>query len=193
MRLSIPFCALPFRALVLAVLLGGVSFVGLAQEQPGDVAAAARKSREEQKTAPKPKKVLTNDDIPASTNAPAGADSSAKPGDAKADASDGKGKADTKEESNSEAAWRKRFQTLHDKLSTSEKELDVMQRELEKDQVQYYSDPQKALLQQYDRADINLKTTKIDEKKKEIDGLKQQISDLEDQLRQAGGDPGWAR
>lgn len=188
MRLSILF-----RAFVLAVLLGGVSFAASAQDQSGDVAAAARKAREEQKAAPKPKKVLTNDDIPASTEVAPAADSTAKPGDAKPDAPKGKDKAEVKEDPNSEAAWRKRFQALRDKLSTDQRELDVMQRELEKDQVQYYSDPQKALTQQYDRSDINQKTAKIDDKKKEIDGLNQQISDLEDQLRQAGGDPGWAR
>ena len=69
----------------------------------------------------------------------------------------------------------------------------MLQRELEKDQVQYYPDPQKALMQQHDRSDINDKTAKIDAKKKEIEDLKQQLSDMEDELRKAGGDPGWAR
>jgi polyhydroxyalkanoate synthesis regulator phasin len=64
---------------------------------------------------------------------------------------------------------------------------------LDKNQVQYYSDPQKALMQQHDRSDINEGTAKIDAKKKDIESLKQQLSDLEDQLRKAGGDPGWAR
>jgi cell division protein FtsL len=59
--------------------------------------------------------------------------------------------------------------------------------------VQYYSDPQKALIQQHDRSDINEKTAKIDAKKKEIDSVNQQIADLEDELRKSGGDPGWAR
>ena len=93
----------------------------------------------------------------------------------------------------SEAYWRKRFQGIRDKIDTAQKELDILQRELDKDQVQYYSDPQKALMQQHDRSDINDKTAKIDAKKKEIDGLNQQLSDLEDDLRKAGGDPGWAR
>jgi len=59
--------------------------------------------------------------------------------------------------------------------------------------VQYYSDPQKALMQQYDRKDINDRTAKVDAKKKEIDDLKKQLSDMEDELRKSGGDPGWAR
>ena len=68
-----------------------------------------------------------------------------------------------------------------------------MQKELNKDQVQYYSDPQKALMQQHDRSDINERTAKIDAKKKELDALNQKLSDMEDELRRAGGDPGWAR
>jgi hypothetical protein len=71
--------------------------------------------------------------------------------------------------------------------------LDVLQRELDKNQVQYYNDPQKALMQEYNRSDIGEKTAKIDAKKKEIEALKQRLSDMEDDLRKAGGDPGWAR
>src|SRR6267378_546098 len=61
-----------------------------------------------------------------------------------------------------------------------------------KPQVQYYSDPQKALAEQYTRKDINDKDAKIAAKKKEIEQLKQQISDMEEALRKSGGDPGWA-
>ena len=43
------------------------------------------------------------------------------------------------------------------------------------------------------RGDINEKTGKIAAKQKEIDADKQAISDAQDDLRQAGGDPGWAR
>ena len=82
---------------------------------------------------------------------------------------------------------------MRDKIAQSEKELDLLQRELEKAQVQYYPDPQKALMEQNSRKDINQTTSKIDAKKKEIEQLKQSFSDLEDDLRKAGGDPGWAR
>jgi predicted RNase H-like nuclease (RuvC/YqgF family) len=181
------------RFAALAAILG-LSAIGIAaQDQSSDdVAAAARKSREQQKNAPAPKKVITNDDIPSPKSAATAADSAvSKPAEQGPAAS-----ADDKSADNdpkSEAYWRKRFGALHDKLATSEKELDVMQRELDKDQVQYYNDPQKALMQQHDRSDINDKTSKIDAKKKEIEMLKQQLSDLEDDLRKAGGDSGWAR
>jgi hypothetical protein len=57
--------------------------------------------------------------------------------------------------------------------------------------MQYYSDPQKALAEQYSRKDINDKDAKIAAKKKEVDQLTQQISDMQDELRKSGGDPGW--
>lgn len=48
-------------------------------------------------------------------------------------------------------------------------------------------------MQSVDRSDIVKKQKAIDDKKKQIDADQQAISALEDQLRQAGGDPGWAR
>ena len=49
------------------------------------------------------------------------------------------------------------------------------------------------MMQEHDRTDINEKSAKIEGKRKEIEALKQQLSDMEDELRKAGGDPGWAR
>ena len=152
------------------------------------VADAARKARAEQKTAPKPKKVFTNDDMP-STPPPDASKAVAPAGGQAADAES----SDDANNPKSESYWRKRFQKQRDKISSAEQELDVLQRELNKDQVQYYNDPQKALMQQHDRSDINEKTAKVDAKKQQIDSLKQELSDMEDDLRKAGGDPGWAR
>ena len=184
------------RFAALASLLGLAALSAPAQD-PGndDVAAAARRSREQQKkTAAKPAKVVTNDDFPsppAPTTTPASDTKATAEGKQEADQPSAEQEAEN--DPKSEAYWRKRFRKLHDKLAQSEKELDILQRELDKNQVQYYSDPQKALVEQHARADINEGTTKIDAKKKEIESLKQQLSDLEDGLRKAGGDPGWAR
>jgi hypothetical protein len=181
------------RLAAVVVVLGSLGCVTRAQDpnnpSTDDVAAAARKAREQAKSAEKPKKVLTNDDIPSAKlagDAPAADGAAAKPEgttdkDAKAD------------DPKSEVYWRKRFQQQRDKIAAAEKELDILQRELDKAQVQYYPDPQKALQQGFDRSDINDKTAKIDAKKKEIDALNQGMSDLEDELRKAGGDSGWAR
>ena len=180
-----------------------------ASQQTGDpVADAARKAREQKKTAAQPKKVFTNDDVaPAPPPAPPAAaptsndakpenkdgdPNAAKPADGTAATSDAKGDKPAATD-NSEGAWRKRFSQQRAKISQAEQELDILQREATKLQTQYYSDPQKALAEQYTRKDITDQDAKIQAKKDEIAKLKQGLSDLEDQLRAAGGDAGWAR
>lgn len=165
-------------------------------QQSGDpVADAARRSREKQKTAPKPKKVYTDDDVkPAAPSSEAGA--AAPGGSAQAAPDSGQGAAAAGKgtgKDDAETTWRKRFADQHGKIAAAEKELDILQRESEKAQVQYYNDPQKALMEQNTRKDINEKNAKIDQKKQEIANLKQQLSDMEDELRKSGGDSGWAR
>jgi hypothetical protein len=171
-------------------------------QQPADdpVAEAARKAREHKKEAPKPKKVYTNDDV-SSTPAPAPPTAAAKTDDAtkspeagsNAEATADAAKGDKNADKNSEAAWRKRFKEAREKLAQTEKELDILQREVNKAQTQFYSDPQKALSEQYTRKNINEHDTQIAAKKEEVAQLKQQLSDLEDELRKSGGDIGWSR
>jgi chromosome segregation ATPase len=192
-----------FALLSAPLVFGGTVFAQQDQSQSGSgdpVADAARKAREAKKNAPKPKKVFTDDDVASklSETAPASAASSAADSgsatpavalakQAKADAEQ------QKEDPNSEAAWRKRFAAQRRKIANAEAEIDVLQREASKADLQYYNDPQKAMNEQLTRDEINKKNDKIAAKKKEIEDLKQQLSDMEDQLRAAGGDPGWAR
>jgi hypothetical protein len=173
------------------------------------VADAARRAREAKKAAPTGTKVYTDDDVkpatpsatapptqtgpeaaPATGDAPAStqppADGTPPAADANAAPGASSGKADEK-------AWRDKFRGQRDQIARLEKELDVLQREEEKAQVQYYPDPQKALSEGYSRKDINEKDTKIAAKKDEIAKAKQALSDLEDDLRKSGGDPGWSR
>ncbi len=196
-------------ALCLAGLSTAAQQQGSSPQQTGDpVADAARKAREMKKDAPKPKKVYTDDDVKksvpvpdaAATSAPVVASGTAAATTAQAAGDTTKAGDATKaedatktEDPNSEAAWRKRFQAQRGKIAKVEKELDILGRELEKAQLEYYPDPQKALREQFDRADINKKTAKIDAKRQELDQLRQGLDDLEDQLRKSGGDPGWAR
>jgi hypothetical protein len=163
------------------------------QSTSDPVADAARKAREEKKSAPKPKKVFTDDDVsskPAEQPATAGA-AVAETDDAKS--LTGKALVPKEEDPHSEKAWRKRFADQHKKISDAELELDVLQREAQVANLQYYSDPQKAMQEQFSRDEINKKNAAIETKKKEIGDLKQQLSNLEDQLRASGGDPAWAR
>ena len=188
-------------ALCMAGLLAAAQQQGSSEQQTGDpVADAARKAREKKKDAPKPKKIYTDDDVKKSAPEPAPA---AAPGVASgtvaatavpaAGDSAKTGDATKTEDPNGQAAWRRRFQDQRDKIAKIIKELEILGRELEKAQVEYYPDPQKAMTQQNSRADINDKQAKIDAKKKELDQLRQGLDDLEDQLRKSGGDPGWAR
>jgi chromosome segregation ATPase len=160
--------------------------------QQDSVAEAARKAREKARTAAPAKKTYTNDTVPALRNneisvlAP-GPNSlkdstadTAKPGDQKP------------EPVKDEAYWRKRFADARLKLELAQKDLDVSQRELNLLQTQYYADPNKALQQQLTREDINAKTARVDEKKEEAAKLTQAIEDLKDEMRHAGGLPGWA-
>lgn len=190
----------PLPALCLAALPVLARQQASGQQPTGDpVADAARKAREQQKKEAKPKKVYTEDDL--SRGRGGASDQSATstgqqapqstPENAQATAT---GEANTTaDEKNDEKKWRKRFGDLRDKITQSEKELDLLQRELDKAEVQYYPDPQKALMEQNDRKEVNQKTAKIEAKKKEIEQLKQRFSDLEDELRKTGGDPGWSR
>jgi hypothetical protein len=205
--------------LVVLPVLGLVGIAAIAQQQATSqqgtsqeggvdpVAEAARKAREQKKAEPKPKKVFTNDDLGSAAPAPAAATPAPN-----APAATASGNAETKENAestangdkdaadksagankNGEQAWRKRFREARDKLAQAEQELDILQREAQKSQVQYYTDPQKALSEQYSRKEISDKDTKIDAKKQEVAQMKQHIADLEDELRKSGGDPGWAR
>jgi hypothetical protein len=181
------------------------------QSSTGDsVADAARRARENKKNAPKGTKVYTDEDVsptPApGTNSQSAAtppsDAPAANGEAQtapANATEATGDAKNPPaggapaDKDDEKGWRQRFKLQHDRIARAEKELDVLQREEVKAQVQYYPDPQKALTEGYTRKDINDKDAKIAAKKDEIAKLKQGLDDLEDQLRKAGGDPGWAR
>lgn len=172
------------------------------QEQSGDsVADAARKAREQQKAQPKPKKVFTDDDVkpatPAEKVAPAASGQTQAADQVASGAGDqaagDKDAAGEKGEKDPATMWKHKFADQRAKIANAEKELDVLQREEQKAEIQYYPDPQKALQEQYSRQEINDKLAKIDAKKEEIAKLKQQLDDMEDELRKSGGDPGWAR
>jgi chromosome segregation ATPase len=163
------------------------------QQPTGDaVADAARKAREKKKDATKPAKVYTDEDVrhavPSDTPTDAKAADEGADKNPDAQGKDAKGKPGESEESK----WRKQFKDAHGELARMEKELDILEREGNKAQLQYYSDPTKAMKEQYTRQEINEKDTQIAAKKKEIEQQKQKISDMEDALRKAGGDPGWA-
>jgi cell division protein FtsL len=179
-------CAILFSSLMMAARQQATS------QQTGDpVADAARRAREAKQNAPKPRKVYTDDDVSKPKPAPAATTGDSAATQDAATAANSSAPAD--QDAKTEAAWRQRFKEQRDKISRAEKELDILQRETQKAEIQYYPDPQKAMNEQYTRKEINDKDAKIAAKRKEIADLQQGLSDLEDALRKAGGNPGWAR
>ena len=167
-----------------------------AAPQQDPLAEAARKAREQKKDAPKAAKVFTNDDIPTqgavSTVGEAPADTSTET------SSDTSTSTPAPAAANDEKAWKDKFAELRHKLEQDQAELDVLQRETGVSMLQYYGgDPQKAAQDQNSQQPLGeayqKKVSKIDAKKKDVEADKQAISAAEDDLRKAGGDPGWAR
>jgi hypothetical protein len=171
----------------------------------GDI---ARKVRAEKSKETKPAKVITNDNIKApspESGAPAPAPAAGQnPSENKPEKPGGKTAAEPKEkgdtpptsdtgEVHGEKYFRTRMSELQGNLDLHKRELNVLQQKLNLNQPQYYSDPQKALEQQYSRDDINKLTGDVDAKKQQIADDEKAIEDLRDQLRQESGDPGWLR
>lgn len=156
------------------------------------VADAARKAQEAKKTAPKPKMVIDNDNLSSLTGTiSVVGELPAPPAEAEKAAAE-KPKSD-KTLVKDESYWRGVFDAANKKLADDAHELDILQREYNLKQQQYYSDPNQALKEEYTRQDLNDQKQKIDDKTAMVAQDKQDISDLEDELRQSGGDPGWER
>jgi hypothetical protein len=186
---------------LLAITLGStlllIPALAKARQNQESVVEAARKAQATKKTAPKAKMTIDNDNLDTLTGtvnvvgpAPAPPEDPAKAAadKAKAAASPEEKKAPVKDE----AYWRQTFADANKKMADDAHELDILQREYNLKEQQYYSDPNTAMKEQYDRHDLTDTKTKIDAKTADVAADKQAISDLEDSLRQAGGDPGWA-
>jgi len=178
-----------------SVLLFSPALLTAGQEQES-VADAARKAQAEKKPPAKPARVITNDNLDTITGTVSVVGIEPTPPAAQAAAPEEKGKAapagEKKPPVKDEAYWREKFADARKKLADDEHELDILQREYNLKEQQYYSDPNTAMREQYDRHDLTDTKTKIDDKTEVVAQDKQAISDLEDELRQAGGDPGWA-
>jgi hypothetical protein len=170
-----------------------------AQDDQGQesVADAARKAQAEKKAAPKAKMTIDNDNLGTLTGTinvvgetPATSDDQAKKD---ADDKTKAGATGEKKSEQGEAYWRAQFAAANKKLTDDAHELDIDQREFNLKQEQFYTDPMAALKQEYSRQDLNDSKAKIDDMTAKVAQDKADISNLEDELRQAGGDPGWAR
>jgi hypothetical protein len=169
-----------------------------AQQGQESVADAARMAKAEKKTAPKPKMVIDNDNLDTLTGTVnvVGQEPAPPEDQAKKPAADEKtpkaGAPGEKPPVKDEAYWRQKFADANKKLADDARELDILQREYNLKQEQFYTDPMASLKQDYSRQDLNDTRTKIDDKTAMVAQDKADIASLEDELRRAGGDPGWA-
>jgi chromosome segregation ATPase len=182
--------------LAAALLLAPGALRAQEQEHPS-VAEAARQARQAQEHAPKGVKLYTNDNLPRASGGISVVGAPAAEPAAKFSAKKGPLGPEEKKraavEEKGAAYWHNRFAETRGKLAQAESELAALERKMGRLQLQYYADPNKALEQQYTRSDIREQQAKIAAKQEEIDGLHRQLNRLEDELRRAGGDPGWAR
>jgi hypothetical protein len=179
------------------VLLAAPAYLAAQDQDQGSVADAARKAQEAKKTAPKAKMTIDNDNLGTLTGTVNVVGEQPAPSGDQANKAEGEKTPNTappgeKTPVKNEAYWRDKFAAANKKLTDDQHELDILQREFNLKQDQFYTDPTAQLKQEYSRQDLNDTKAKIDAKAGMVDQDKMDISNLEDELRQAGGDPGWA-
>ena len=167
--------------------------------QTQSLAELARQERAKKTQGARSARVFTNEDIPEPTitgtpTAEAEAQPAAETKAEEPPATDEKAAgAPEKTSAEIEKEYRDKFAKLKEAQELEERRLDVMQRELNLAQQQFYSDPNVALREQYGRADINKRTADIEAQKAAVEKAKQAIADLETELRAKSLPPGWAR
>jgi hypothetical protein len=175
------------------VMLASPAYLAARQDQgQQSVADAARKAQAEKKNAPKSKMVIDNDNLGTLSGAVNVVGEQAAPPDDQAKKPADDKTANSGEQAKDEAYFRQKFAVAYKKLADDEHELDILQREHNLKQQQYYADPMAQLKQEYSRQDLNDTKAKIDDKTALIAKDKADISDLETYLRKVGGDAGWA-
>jgi hypothetical protein len=179
------------------VMLAAPAYLAAQDDQPS-VADAARKAQAEKKNAPKAKMTIDNDNLGTLTGTvnvvgelPGSPDDQTKKPAADGKAPTAAAPAE-KGPAKGEDYWRQKFADANKKLTDDAHELDILQREYNLKQEQFYTDPMAALKQDYSRSDLTDTKTKIDDKTALVAQDKIDILNLEDELRQAGGEPGWA-
>jgi hypothetical protein len=188
------------RLIILALgswLLACPSFLAGQQDQE-NVVEAARKAQAAKKNAPKAKLTIDNDNLDTLTGTvnvvgeePAPPEDQTKKPAAGAKAPKA-GAPGEKPPVKDEDYWRGKFADEYKKLADDSHELDILQREYNLKQEQFYTDPMASLKQEYSRQDLNDQKAKIDDKTALVAQDKADIDSLQDELHQAGGDAGWA-
>jgi len=183
-------CLYRFVSFLIACgFLTGLSGAALAQSQDDSapsVAEAARRARNQRKTAAKPVRTLTNDDLPAApvsaANAAEAQLNSAKAEDNAAATSDANqaqaapvNDEKTKEKNAETAAA---LEHAKKELAQAEHELDVTQRKAALDSDAYYSKPDFAN-DKDGKANLDAEAQQISDKKQAVEALKARVAELQ--------------
>jgi predicted RNase H-like nuclease (RuvC/YqgF family) len=195
MNVGLRFCVL---ACVVFCLAPGISKAQTPDSTATSLGDLARQVRAEKSKETKAAKVFTNDNLPPATELKESPSEKSPKEPAAGAGPESKEKPETQpageaKEAHDEKYYRARLSELQGRLDLHKRELDVLQQKLNLNQMQYYSDPNKALQQEYTRGDLNQLNQDIDAKKQQIADDEKAIEDLRDQLRREGGDPGWLR
>ena len=175
--------------LIACVFLTGLSGAALAQSQDDSapsVAEAARRARDQKKTAAKPVRTLTNDDLPAArvsgANAAEAQINPAKAEDNAAATSDASqaqaapvNDEKTREQNAENAAA---LEHAKKELAQAEHELDVTQRKAALDSDAYYSKPDFAN-DKDGKANLDAEAQQISDKKQAVEALKARVAELQ--------------
>ena len=165
---------------------------GLAQNPTGSTSLGdlARQLKAQRAKSDGKPKVFTNDDLaPPPSPGEQSAGSPTKSSPAKTEAKPG-------EEKHGEEYFRDRMSKLQEQLDIHQRELNVLQQKLGQNQMMYYPDPNKGLLQESgptQMSDVDDLQSQINSKKGEIAEDQEAIENLREQLRRDGGDPVWLR
>lgn len=188
----------PIYQSALAVISLTTMLCVAAPAQGPSLAELARQERARKQAEPKAGKVFTNEDIPTPTISPAaesGAPAEAAPKPTETAPAVGAEPEEPAEKTQAELEkeYRAKFAQLRSNLELEERRLDVLQREFNLAQQQFYTDPNVALREQYSREELNKRQEEIQKQQETVEKAKQAISDLEEELRRKGLPPGWAR
>ena len=180
------------------VIFLGLAFHGTMYGQ--SLAELARQQRARKGQTGKAVKVFTNDQIsrPSSSRTATPAAGEQEPeGEEQMDAADtteaGTVESAREERAQLEKEYREKFVQLREELSYEERKLDVMQRELNLLQIQFYSDPNVALREQHERGEINQRMQDLETQKAAVEQKKAAITAMEEELRREGLPVGWSR
>lgn len=180
-------------AVFIAAVPGVWAFAQNAAQQPpansGSIADYARKQQQQKanQASTKPAKVYTNDNVEPLHGA-GGVTVAAKPLAPASPAAEGG--------AHDQRYYQKQYARLLGQKQLHERQVEVLRAKLAQGNIQYYSDPNKQLIQESTpraRSDINQLQAEVDAKKLEIQADDDAISKLQDQLRADGGDAGWLR